>query len=214
MAFGTSSAVGRSRERAPEAQRRALTLKGSMNIEPSDAFAIRINSHRHLWNGQIRANPIQWNCEAPDSFREIRCESGSERCYHLHVLASGAPRVVVLDPSAERLLADNPRCWTISSFFSTALSLSCVADARRCPTSWFTAGNVPSALVSKRRDYPERRHRALSRRLGRVSALSRSQAADDAGHRWRQLSEPYQSDVAGARCPGQSIGHAVGVLSK
>ena len=79
-----------------------------MNIEPSDAFAIRINSHRHLWKGQIRANPIQWNCEAPDSFREIRCESGSERCYHLHVLASGAPRVVVLDQSAERLLADNP----------------------------------------------------------------------------------------------------------
>jgi hypothetical protein len=50
-----------------------------MNIEPGDAFAIRINSHCHLWNGQICASPIQWNCGATDTFREQQCEHGKER---------------------------------------------------------------------------------------------------------------------------------------
>lgn len=79
-----------------------------MNIEPGDAFAIRINSHRHLWNGQICASPVQWNCGAPDNFRELQCEHGKERCFHLNVFASGAPRVIVPDPSVERLLGNNP----------------------------------------------------------------------------------------------------------
>ena len=79
-----------------------------MNIEPGDAFAIRINSHRHLWNGQICASPIQWNCGAPDNFRELQCEHGKERCFHLNVFAPGVPRVIIPDPSVERLLGNNP----------------------------------------------------------------------------------------------------------
>jgi len=85
------------------------TIKANhMSIQPGDAFAIKVNSHRHQWSGQICSNPLQWNCGASEDFRATQCENGKERCFHLGIFSSGAPRVVIPDRSVEQLLGNNP----------------------------------------------------------------------------------------------------------
>jgi hypothetical protein len=79
-----------------------------MSIQAGDAFAIKVNSHRHQWSGQICSNPLQWNCGASDDFRATQCENGKERCFHLGIFSHGAPRVVIPDRSVEQLLGNNP----------------------------------------------------------------------------------------------------------
>lgn len=78
-----------------------------MSIEPGDAFAIKVNSHKHLWNGQVCTSPIHWNCGTAEHFRESQCERGVERCFHLKLFANDHPKLVIPDPSVVQFASAN-----------------------------------------------------------------------------------------------------------
>lgn len=80
----------------------------NMSIQPGDAFAFKVNSHRHQWNGQVCSSPLHWRCGADDRFRETMCERGEERCFHLNIFAANTPRFVAPDASVAQLVASNP----------------------------------------------------------------------------------------------------------
>jgi AAA domain (dynein-related subfamily) len=78
-----------------------------MSIEPGDAFAFTVNSHRHQWNGQICANPVHWQCGSPNAFREGSCDRGAENCFHLRLFAPDEPRFITPDVALAQAFADN-----------------------------------------------------------------------------------------------------------
>jgi len=104
-----------------------------MSIQAGDAFAIKINSHRHQWSGHICSSPLQWNCGAPEDFRATQCENGKERCFHLGIFSSGAPRVVIPDRSVEQLLGNNPALLDDQLLFFTGSKFD--ARSGRNPSS-------------------------------------------------------------------------------
>lgn len=78
-----------------------------MNLKPGDALAVKINSHKHQWNGEVCSNPVQWRCGAEERFRESQCERGAERCFHLKIFSANGPRLVIPDPSVVKFLAED-----------------------------------------------------------------------------------------------------------
>lgn len=105
-----------------------------MNIEPGDALAIKINSHRHQWNGQICTNPMQWSCGAPEEFREANCARGKDRCFHQGVFAAGTPKVVLPDRSVVQLFGNNVALLDDQILFFMGSKFD--ARAGRSPGTW------------------------------------------------------------------------------
>lgn len=94
-----------------------------MSIQAGDVFAFAVDSHRHLWNGQICSNPATWKCGAEPDFRLEQCAKGTRNCFHLKLFAA-EPRFVTPDPGVARLLAEHPSLLDqqIVFFFSTGVS--------------------------------------------------------------------------------------------
>jgi hypothetical protein len=78
-----------------------------MSIEPGDAFAFTVNSHRHQWNGQICSNAAHWQCGSPNAFREGSCDRGVEKCFHLWLFAADDPRFITPDVALAQAFAEN-----------------------------------------------------------------------------------------------------------
>lgn len=80
-----------------------------MLIEPGDAFACRINAHRHQWNGDICSNPASWNCGNPaTNFRENVCGMGNPKCIHLNIFSTNTPKFITPDRTVITLLTERP----------------------------------------------------------------------------------------------------------
>ncbi|HEX4509917.1 MAG TPA: hypothetical protein VH328_07560, partial [Burkholderiaceae bacterium] len=71
-------------------------------------FAMRVFSHRALWNGTICRSPADWDCGATSSFRSDYCAKGMERCFHRNLYASAAPRLEINEVPGDDLFAANP----------------------------------------------------------------------------------------------------------
>lgn len=95
-----------------------------MSVQAGDVFAFAVDSHRHLWNGQICSHPETWKCGAEPNFRLEQCANGARNCFHLN-LFSAEPRFITPDPGVARLLAEHPSLLDqqIVFFFSTGVSL-------------------------------------------------------------------------------------------
>lgn len=79
-----------------------------MLIEPGHVLAVKMNAHRHQWNGQICAQAQLWNCGAEQEFRANTCGQGLNRCFHIDVFKAGSPRFIVPDATVVHAVQQRP----------------------------------------------------------------------------------------------------------
>jgi dynein-related subfamily AAA family protein len=77
-------------------------------LQPGNAIACKINTHRSQWNGTICKDPESWNCSAPDYFRESYCAREDDRCFHVHTFDPAGPNMVIEENGAGWLLDQAP----------------------------------------------------------------------------------------------------------
>jgi len=77
-------------------------------LQPGNAIACKINTHRSQWDGSICKDPETWNCSAPDHFRESYCGRGDDRCFHVHTFDPSGPNMVIEENGAGWLLDQAP----------------------------------------------------------------------------------------------------------
>jgi AAA domain (dynein-related subfamily) len=82
-----------------------------MQLEPGNVMAVRMNAHRHQWNGTICSQPQSWNCGADDAFRANFCDAGVARCFHLDVFKPITPKFITPDNTVVLAVQQQPRLF-------------------------------------------------------------------------------------------------------
>lgn len=82
-----------------------------MRLETGNVLAVKMNAHRHQWNGSICSQPQSWNCGADAAFRENFCATGVPRCFHLDVFKPNGPRFVTPDARVIQAVQEQPQLF-------------------------------------------------------------------------------------------------------
>ncbi|MFT7667758.1 MAG: hypothetical protein ACI8X5_000442 [Planctomycetota bacterium] len=80
----------------------------TFDIIPGNALGCRTNAHRHGWDGSICEDAGDWACGIEADFRQKYCETGTPRCFHLHLFDEEDPYLVIPDSGVGWLLGKHP----------------------------------------------------------------------------------------------------------
>ncbi len=83
----------------------------SFYLTPGNALAIRVNAHRHGWDGSICNDPIAWQCLADPRFRERYCARGLSDCFHLAAFRLQEPSVVIEENGGAWVFEKDPNAF-------------------------------------------------------------------------------------------------------
>jgi len=54
-------------------------------ITTRSCLLVKVNNHRHQFNGTICAKPTQWRCGASENFRQNSCAAGKAHCFDMYL---------------------------------------------------------------------------------------------------------------------------------
>lgn len=83
----------------------------TFDIVPGNALGCRTNAHRHGWDGSICEDAADWACGIEADFRQKYCQTGTPRCFHLHLFDEEGPHLIIPDSGVGWLLGKHPTAF-------------------------------------------------------------------------------------------------------
>lgn len=83
----------------------------TFDIFPGNALGCRTNAHRHGWDGSICEDAADWACGIEADFRQKYCQTGTPRCFHLHLFDDDGPHLTIPDSGVGWLLGKHPTAF-------------------------------------------------------------------------------------------------------